>query len=76
MPTIMPLTHKPGGTIPQDAPIPAEHPTLPKDPSKTILLTVTPSMNTDTYTIRAVGQEEFSDVKVPDAPAQKLPAQK
>ncbi|PLB34067.1 uncharacterized protein BDW47DRAFT_84149 [Aspergillus candidus] len=22
------------------------------------------------YTIRAVGQEEFSDVKVPDAPAQ------
>ncbi|KAF3397804.1 hypothetical protein F1880_005656 [Penicillium rolfsii] len=28
------------------------------------------------YTIRAVGQEEFSDVKVPDAPAQKLPAQK
>ncbi|OQD78591.1 hypothetical protein PENDEC_c001G05410 [Penicillium decumbens] len=23
------------------------------------------------YTIRAVGQEEFSDVKVPDAPAQK-----
>jgi hypothetical protein len=32
--------------------------------------------NADTYTIRAVGQEEFSDVKVPDAPAQKLPAQK
>ncbi|EPS25982.1 hypothetical protein POX_c04356 [Penicillium oxalicum] len=28
------------------------------------------------YTIRAVGQEEFSDVKVPDAPAQKLPEQK
>lgn len=25
---------------------------------------------TDAYTIRAVGQEEFSDVKVPDAPAQ------
>ncbi|KAJ6120303.1 hypothetical protein N7523_004583 [Penicillium sp. IBT 18751x] len=23
------------------------------------------------YTIKAVGQEEFSDVKVPDAPAQK-----
>lgn len=28
----------------------------------------TPSL--DAYTIRAVGQEEFSDVKVPDAPAQ------
>lgn len=27
-------------------------------------------MYTDAYTIRAVGQEEFSDVKVPDAPAQ------
>lgn len=23
----------------------------------------------DAYTIRAIGQEEFSDVKVPDAPA-------
>ncbi|KAJ5728635.1 hypothetical protein N7540_008569 [Penicillium herquei] len=28
------------------------------------------------YTIRAVGQEEFSDVKVPDAPAKPLPQQK
>ncbi|KAF7713883.1 Cytochrome c oxidase assembly factor 3, mitochondrial [Penicillium ucsense] len=28
------------------------------------------------YTIRAVGQEEFSDVKVPDAPVKKLPEQK
>lgn len=26
--------------------------------------------STDAYTIRAVGQEEFSDVKVPDAPAE------
>lgn len=25
----------------------------------------------DSYTIKAVGQEEFSDVKVPDAPAEK-----
>ena len=30
-----------------------------------------PSPSTDAYTIKAVGQEEFSDVKVPDAPAQK-----
>ncbi|KAJ5677386.1 uncharacterized protein N7477_003019 [Penicillium maclennaniae] len=30
-----------------------------------------PSPSTDVYTIKAVGQEEFSDVKVPDAPAQK-----
>ncbi|GAT28960.1 hypothetical protein RIB2604_02701460 [Aspergillus luchuensis] len=26
---------------------------------------------TDAYTIRAVGQDEFSDVKVPDEPAKK-----
>lgn len=25
----------------------------------------------DTYTLKAVGQEEFADVKVPDAPADK-----
>jgi hypothetical protein len=28
-------------------------------------------IQTDSYTIKAVGQEEFSDVKVPDAPAEK-----
>ncbi|KAJ5491499.1 hypothetical protein N7539_003066 [Penicillium diatomitis] len=28
------------------------------------------------YTIRAVGQEDFSDVKVPDTPVKKLPEQK
>ncbi|KAJ6121770.1 hypothetical protein N7512_004235 [Penicillium capsulatum] len=41
--------------------------------SKTIALTIIFSMSTDAYTIRAVGQEEFSDVKVPDAPAQNQP---
>lgn len=25
----------------------------------------------DTYTLKAVGQEDFADVKVPDAPADK-----
>lgn len=34
-------------------------------------LTITLSLIfADAYTIRAVGQEEFSDVKVPDEPAQ------
>lgn len=28
------------------------------------------SFELDAYTIRAVGQEDFSDVKVPDAPVQ------
>ncbi|KAJ5449778.1 uncharacterized protein N7458_006227 [Penicillium daleae] len=64
-----------GGTIPQDTSPPTGHstqgPFQDQFANHDAFLT-----NTDAYTISAVGQEEFSDVKVPDAPTQKLPAQK
>lgn len=71
-PDIMPPIH-PERRIPKD---PSIHATPTRRPLQDQPLTDVPFTKTDAYTIGAVGQEEFSDVKVPDAPVQKLPAQK